>query len=240
MRVRGVLFDVDDTLFDHAAAEEAGLLGQLRDQGLLGRFPDLATAVALWHGIMQTQFDRSLRGELTYTEQRRARVREFLSHLGDHDVPDERADAWFANYDAHCGTMWAAFPDAAPAVRSLAAVYRLGIVSNAAADLQRRKLDATGLLPYFETGPESRLTCADSHGATNPATSIFLAGCATLGLAPAEVAYVGDDYVTDAEGADDAGLHACWLDRHDEGNTRQVRPTVQVIHSLNELPAALG
>jgi putative hydrolase of the HAD superfamily len=56
LRFKGVLFDIDDTLFDHAAAEEAGLLGQLRAQALLDRFPDAAAALALWRGIMTAQF----------------------------------------------------------------------------------------------------------------------------------------------------------------------------------------
>jgi putative hydrolase of the HAD superfamily len=236
VHVKGVLFDIDDTLFDYATAEEAGLLGQLRDQELHDRFADTATALALWREIMQAQFDRFLSGELTFTGQQRERVKAFLSRLGHDDVPDEQASMWFAGYQAHYSAAWAAFSDAEPAVRKLAARYRLGIVSNSARGHQREKLRVIGLLPYFNDA----FICADHHGASKPVPSIFWAGCASLGLAPSEVAYVGDNYALDAEGADDAGLRAYWLDRRHACDGQEVRHGIQVIHSLDELPTALA
>jgi putative hydrolase of the HAD superfamily len=231
MQVKGVLFDIDGTLFDFAAAEEAGLLGQLHAQAMFDRFPDAATALAVWHEIMRAQFARFLSGELTFAAQQRERVKAFLSHLGQRDVPDEQAAAWFAGYEAYRNAAWAAFPDAEPAVRKLATRYRLGIVSNSATDHQRQKLRAIGLLPYFD----GALTCADSHGSSKPDPSIFLVGCASLGLESSEVAYVGDNYAHDAEGADDAGLRAYWLDRDHKCQAREVRHGIRVIHSLSEL-----
>jgi len=230
-----VLFDIDDTLFDYTASEEAGLLGQLRAQAQLDCFPDPATALALWREIMEAQYARFLAGELTFAEQRHERTKAFLSQLGLRDVPDEQVFAWFAGYEAHRNAAWAAFPDAEPAVRKLAPGYRLGIVSNSATDYQRHKLRGIGLLPYFDAA----LTCADQHGASKPDPSIFLAGCAALDLAPSEVAYVGDNYLLDAEGADDAGLHAYWLDRGHACRGQEIRHGITVIHSLDELPAAL-
>ena len=82
MPIQGVLFDVDDTLFDYSASEEAGVLAQLQAEGLFERFPDSATAVALWRNIMERQYARFLNGELTFPEQRRERAREFLSTFG--------------------------------------------------------------------------------------------------------------------------------------------------------------
>jgi putative hydrolase of the HAD superfamily len=45
--------------------------------------------------------------------------------------------------------------------------------------------------------------------------------------------------VLDAEGADDAGLHAYWLDRTNTGADHEVRGGIRVIHSLAQLPTAL-
>jgi putative hydrolase of the HAD superfamily len=235
MPIRGVLFDVDDTLFDYSASEETGLLTHLREQKLLDRFPDAATALVLWHTIMQAHFDRFLNGELTFTGQQRERIREFLGHLGYRDLSDRQASAWFAGYQAHRDAAWAAFPDAEPALRKLAPDYRLGIVSNSSLDHQRDKLQAIGLLSYVS----DTIVCSDPHGAAKPAPSIFLAGCTSLDLAPDEVAYIGDKYTLDAEGADDAGLHAYWLDRGHTSSGQDVRDGIRVIHSLDELPAAL-
>ncbi|MFG2134449.1 HAD family hydrolase [Streptomyces sp. NPDC048751] len=238
MPVQGVLFDVDDTLFDYSTSEEAGVLAHLQAQRLLDKFPDPATALALWRKIMETQYARFLDGELTFTEQRRERTRQFLSHIGQDTsaMADHEASAWFAAYEVHRNAAWAAFPDAEPVIRELAPDYRLGIVSNSSTDHQRDKLHAIGLLPYFD----NTLICSDQHGAAKPAPSIFLAGCTSLGLPPHEVAYVGDKYALDAVGAHDAGLHAYWLDRANAGSGKATNHGIRVIHSLDELPDALA
>ncbi|OIV39330.1 hypothetical protein BIV57_00325 [Mangrovactinospora gilvigrisea] len=238
MPIQGVLFDVDDTLFDYSTSEEVGVLAHLRAQGILNRFPDPATAFALWREIMEAQYARFLNGEITFTEQRRARTRQFLAHLGhdSHSLSDHEVTAWFAAYEAHRNAAWAAFPDAEPVLRTLASDYRLGIVSNSSADHQRAKLHAIGLLPYLG----DTLVCSEQHGAAKPAASIFLAGCHSLGLPPHEVAYVGDKYTLDAQGAHDAGLHAYWLDRARTGSGQTAEDGIGVIHSLDELPSALA
>ena len=236
VQISGVLFDVDDTLFDYSSSEEAGLLGHLRDQALLERFPDEAAAVALWRSIGVVHYGRFLNGELNWAGQQRERTREFLARLGRQDVSDELAVAWFAAYEVRRNAAWGPFPDAVPVVKALAPGYRLGIVSNSSAAHQRKKLDAFGLLPFFENA----LICSDEHGASKPAPSIFLAGCAALGLTPSEVAYVGDNYAADAEGASAAGLHAYWLDRGQAGDRPEVGHGIQVIRSLDEFPGALA
>ncbi|WP_416955678.1 HAD family hydrolase [Streptomyces sp. Agncl-13] len=238
MPIHGVLFDVDDTLFDYSTAEEVGLLAHLRAEGLLDRFPDHAAAVALWRKIMETQYGRFLDGDLTFTGQQRERARQFLSDSGQAThagLSDDEASVWFSRYEAHRDAAGTAFPDAEPVLRKLAPGYRLGIVSNSSADHQRHKLDAVGLLPYFG----DRLVCSEQLGAAKPAPSIFLAGCAKIGLQPHEVAYVGDKYIVDAVGAHEAGLRAYWLDRANTGSGRTVGDGIHVIHSLDELPSAL-
>ncbi|WP_051711622.1 HAD family hydrolase [Streptomyces sp. NRRL S-350] len=240
MPIRGVLFDVDDTLFDYSGSEGAGLLAHLRAVGLLERFPTPEAALTLWREIMEVQYARFLTGELTFTGQQHERTRRFLAHLGEdgaHGLTDEQAAAWFADYAARRDAAWAAFPDAAPVLAALAPAYRLGIVSNSSTGHQRRKLRAIGLLHHFD---DAALVCSDEHGEAKPAPGIFRAGCERLGLAPHEVAYVGDKYDLDALGARDAGLHAFWLDRSARtAPPAPPAPGIRVLHSLAALPAAL-
>ncbi|MFF7994999.1 HAD family hydrolase [Kitasatospora xanthocidica] len=238
MPVRGVLFDVDDTLFDYSGSEEAGILAHLGEVGLLGRLPAPAAAVALWREVMEEGYARFLAGELTFRGQQVERTRGFLARLGEEGaelLSDEEAGAWFAGYAAHRDRARAAFPDAAPVLAALAPTHRLGIVSNSSTGHQRAKLEAVGLLGYFG---DAALVCSDEHGEAKPAPGIFREGCARLGLAPHEVAYVGDKYDLDALGARDAGLRAFWLDRGAGG--APVGERIGVLHSLADLPAALG
>ena len=236
MAIRGVLFDVDGTLYAYEEAEKAGLQEHLAAEGLDDRFASQAEALRVWRDIMEQEYARFLTGELTFIGQKQMRTRRFLTAAGvagASELSDEQATAWFMAYAARKNTTRRAFDDAKPALDALAGRYRLGVVSNSALVHQREKLEAIGLLGFF-TEP---LVCSQEHGEAKPAASIFLAGCEALGLAPAEVAYVGDDYAKDAVGARDAGLQAIWLDRSSGAASGRgaVGAGIRVIGSLTEL-----
>jgi putative hydrolase of the HAD superfamily len=234
MPIRGVLFDIDDTLFDASGVQGVAVAAHLRAEGLLERFANADAAVELWREVLDAEYERFLAGELTFVEQRQARARSFLARIGESSpMSDEDATAWFARFQTHRHALRAAFPDAEPVVGKLRSAYRLGIVSNSELDHQRGKLEQIGLLQYFGDA----MVCSQQHGEAKPAASIFRAGCAAIGLEPSEVAYVGDNYLVDALGAKEVGLAAFWLDRARTG--RAVEPGVRVIHSLDELPDAL-
>ncbi|GLW12454.1 hydrolase [Microtetraspora sp. NBRC 13810] len=231
--VRGVLFDVDDTLFDYTTSERVGLIEHLASEGLLELFPTPADAVAMWRAIMEEEYARFLAGELTFTGHQLVRARRFLTHVGHGGLSDEEAFAWFERGAAFRNAQWSAFPEADAALRSLAH-FRLGVVSNSTLAFQRHKLGVIGLLAHFGEA----IVCSVEHGLPKPHPGIFLAGCELLGLPPHEVAYVGDKYDIDALGARDAGLRAFWLDRAATG----VVPAdgVTVIRSLEDLVTALA
>lgn len=238
MTIRGVLFDVDGTLYDYEEAEEAGLHEHLVTEGLSECFVSRAEALRIWREVREAEYPRFLSGELTFAAQKAARIRRFLAEAGvagSTGLTDEAAVAWFASYAVHRDAVRQAFEDARPALDALTGRYRLGVVSNSVTAHQRAKLEAIGLLGYF-TEP---LICSQEHGAAKPAASIFLAGCEALGLAPSEVAYVGDDYEKDAVGARDAGLRPVWLDRSESGGPGAADAGVRVIASLAELTTVL-
>ncbi|GAA4596445.1 HAD family hydrolase [Planotetraspora phitsanulokensis] len=238
MTIRGVLFDIDDTLFDYSSSERTGVLRHLTAEGLLGLFPSPDDAVAIWREIMEEEYARFLEGKLTFAGQQITRARRFLSHVGRvplGGISDDEADLWFARYRGLRDEVWAAFPDADPVLRRLAPRFRLGIVSNSSLSHQQGKLRAIGLLDHFGEA----IVCALEHGAAKPDARIFLAGCAALGLPAHQVAYVGDKYEIDAVGAHTAGLRSYWLDRAATGATPL--DGITVIRSLDDLlPALIG
>ncbi|GAA2593279.1 hypothetical protein GCM10010424_47680 [Streptomyces lienomycini] len=84
------------------------------------------------------------------------------------------------------------------------------------------------------------ILCAAELGVSKPEAGAFRAACDALGLAPSEVAYVGDHPEIDGRGAADAGLLSVWIDRG--GVYAAVDPPAgpRRIASLSELPALLG
>ena len=105
--------------------------------------------------------------------------------------------------------------------------YEVAILTNGGAELQRAKLARTELDRYV---PASHLLVSGEFPFQKPDPAIFGLLCDRLGLAPAEVLYVGDHYENDALGAHRAGLKAAWL--------RQVEGPVDMpaaIHMLEDL-----
>ncbi|MEU7567256.1 HAD family hydrolase [Streptomyces fradiae] len=227
MAIRAVLWDIDDTIFDYAAADRAGMRRHLRDEGQSGGFADVEEALLRWREATTLHWARFAAGETTWEEQRRDRVRTFLG------VPlgDDEADAWFERYLAHYEAAWALFPDTVPVLDALAARYRHAVLSNSSLLNQDRKLRVLGVRDRFEA-----VLCAADIGVSKPHAAAFHAACDALALAPQEVAYVGDHPDIDARGALDAGLHGVWLDRCDLGG----RPELTRITDLHQLPALLG
>lgn len=201
MSLRAVLFDVDDTLVDHTGAQRQAILAQLRRVGM----PDTEEQARRWAQIEWRHYTRYLDGELTLVEQRRERVRDMLGVR----LADAAADVWFAGYQRLLKLQWSAFGDAAACLDTLqSAGLRVAVVSNVDSDWQRRKLARCGLGGYFDVivGP-------DTLGVGKPDPRTFHHACHALGVAPAAALHVGDQIVSDVEGALAAGLAAAWLTR---------------------------
>ncbi|MFJ3519392.1 MULTISPECIES: HAD family hydrolase [unclassified Streptomyces] len=230
MVIRAVLWDIDDTLFDYTGADAAGLARQLEAERLVDRYGTPAQALALWRQITDRHWARFAAGEGTFQGQRQERVREFLERPG---MTADEADAWFDSYVDHYKAAWTLFPDVVPALDALAAGYRHGVLTNSSTANQDPKLRHLGLRDRFEV-----LVCAVELGFSKPAAEAFLAACAAMGLAPAEVAYVGDQPEIDARGARDAGLLPVWLDR--DGERGPGPDGIHRIEGLDQLPELLA
>ncbi|MDN3294280.1 HAD family hydrolase [Streptomyces ficellus] len=226
MPIRAVLWDIDDTIFDYASADRAGMLDHLRAEGLVDGYDSVDQALARWKELTSLHWRRFEAGGVGFEEQRRDRVRDFLGE----PLSDQEADAWFERYMSHYEAAWALFPDALPVLELLAADYRHAVLSNSSVHNQERKLRVLGVRDRFEA-----LLCAAELGVAKPAPAAFHAACDALALPPADVAYVGDQPDIDARGAVEAGLTGIWLDRTGLGG----RPELRRITSLAQLPGLL-
>jgi putative hydrolase of the HAD superfamily len=222
-----IFLDLDGTLLDHDAAERTAAVRFLRTYR--GLFPNGSRVefANRWQAIAEKHLTDYLAGRLTFTGQRRARMRELFGSAGV-SLTDDDADEVFGTYLRHYERSWRPFPDAAPCLDRLGG-YRLGIISNGDRDQQYRKLESIGLRERF-----AYVLTSEEAGVAKPAAEIFHEACRRAGCAPEGSIYVGDRLETDAQGAQAAGLHGIWLDR--SGSGRQAGE-IASISSLDELPA---
>ena len=216
-----VLFDLDDTLLDLRAAQQTAFDATVRRQWAGAADVDpalLAEAAHAFAGDTGGHYARYVAGELTFQEQRLARVADALRALG---VPEAAATPldglWTTDYEEVVRGQWALFPATADVLAEVRDSGRgVGIVTNNVEAYQRGKADALGL-EWVEV-----LIGSDTAGAPKPDPAPFLAGCARLGTDPARTLMVGDSLRHDVEGARSAGLVPVWLSpdapAHGEGD----------------------
>ncbi|GAA2541071.1 HAD family hydrolase [Winogradskya consettensis] len=203
MTVRGLLLDLDGTLVDHEAAADAGLRAWLPTIG----HPATDESVAHWTALQEPHLAAWRAGTITYAEQRRRRLRDFLATPS---APDSELDAIFAGYLKHYEAAWRAYDDVIPALRALP--VPCAVLTNGSTTQQNKKLIRTGIAHLI--GP---VFTVDNLGTAKPDPAAFLRACERWGFQPHEVLSVGDNHDLDVRAARSAGLRATHLDRHGTG-----------------------
>jgi putative hydrolase of the HAD superfamily len=229
MTFRALLLDLDDTLFDHRGAAERGLRTWLAGLGLAETALDLEHHVERWFVLETRHHERAQRGEVSFLEHRRARIRDFLPSW---DLADDAlADDVYAGFLACYRAAWRAFDDAAAAIDAArAAGIRVGILTNGDQAVQAEKVRRTGLLR-----PDVPVFASSSLPAAKPDPRSYRTACASLGADPAATLMVGDSLRHDVVGAQRAGLEALLLDRHGRHDARRTGVRVRTVRSLAEV-----
>ncbi|WP_141005924.1 HAD family hydrolase [Nocardioides humi] len=229
MTIRALLLDLDDTLVDHRGAADRGVRTWLAGLGLAETETELEGHVERWFVLETRHYERAQRRELTYTEQRRVRIREFLPgwDLADDALADDVFQGFLGCYQA----AQRAFDDAAAAIdRARSAGIPVGILTNGDHAIQTGKLRRTGLLR-----PDVPVFASSALPAAKPDPRSYLTACAGLGADPAATLMVGDSLRHDVVGAQRAGLQARLLDRSGRYDARRAGVRVRTVRGLAEL-----
>lgn len=219
-----VLFDIDDTLVDHSSAFALATRALHEHCGL--ELPH-AQFVEAWSAAHRRNFDRYLLGEITFAQQRRARVREAI----DPTLGDAEVDRLFALYLSVYEWSWRLFDDVLPCLNLLSEA-RLGVISNGQSSQQRSKLERMGITDRFE-----HIVISEECGSAKPDARIFAAAVAKFGDVSEDVFYVGDSYALDARAARAAGLRGVWLDRRNEALREHEPPVIGTLAEVSALVA---
>lgn len=198
--LRAVIFDLDATLVDSGTAMDAAAVAWARTRGHVD--PDV---VARWNDISARNYARHQLREITFAEQRRERVREFLCA----DLSESEADAHFAEYLALYEAGWTAFadaPDALARVREEGLV--IAVLTNGEQTQQMKKLAHCGL-----TDAVDLLVASSTLPFGKPHPIAFTETLSRLGIAADEAVMVGDHLEHDILAAEAVGIRAILVDR---------------------------
>ena len=230
-KVRAVLCDLDDTLFDHRSATRMALAVVRDREPALARWT-LDVLDTRHRELLERLHIEVLAGRLSIENARLQRFRALLEAAACEDVPSRAPDIARIYRDAY-ERSWHAVPGA---IELLRLIKREGlcvvVVTNNNVLEQQMKLEQVGLKAYVD-----HLVASEEVGCCKPEQAIFDCALSRAGVVPAEAVMLGDAWATDIEGALGAGIRPVWLNRF--GQTSR-DATVAEIASLTPVEGAFA
>jgi HAD superfamily hydrolase (TIGR01549 family) len=225
-----VLFDLDDTLFDHTATSRAALRATTAG---LAFFPtlDFEPFYQYYSNLLEELHLRVLAGTCSYAEARRRRFEGLLARYHPAASPadaEQLADAYYVQYPRQRQPV----PGALVLLQALRPHYRIGIITNNRTAEQADKLRFLQMTELVDA-----LITSEDVGVPKPDPRIFHAALQQLDARPAETVLVGDNWHADVLGALAVGIRPLWLNRF--GATRPLA-SVAEINSLEPLAEVLA
>lgn len=204
---RAVLFDLDDTLFDHEQAARVALQRVHRSH----------TAFSVWQfeaferehaSVLEELHAQVMLGARSVDDAREERFRRLFAASGvGEDEALVRATA--AGYrEAYMGAR-CAVRGALEVLAALKPKVRIAIVSNNLLEEQQGKIRFCGFEAFVDA-----LIVSESVGVAKPDPAIFLHALEALSCDPADAVMIGDSWAADIEGARAAGIRAIWFNRN--------------------------
>ena len=210
-RVKAVLFDLDDTLFDHRHASRTSLAELQLIYDVFGAVSLDALEVVHRRLLEELHLDM-LAGKWTLAEARAERYRLLFQEHGHEATKDDidkivataRA-VYVANRQVVVGTLELLH-------RLRAEGIKIGIVTNNFVAEQVEKLEVLGLTELIDV-----MVTAEEARVTKPNPLLFQLALDRLQVSAEEAAMVGDSWQSDVVGAWEAGIRRIfWLNRYDE------------------------
>lgn len=206
IRCAAVGFDLDGTLFDHrgAAVDAVDTLVREFDQSPSDELRQL------WFAAEDDHFERWRAGLISFQEQRRNRLRVFLSAIGVAVPPravelDRLFDCYLSAYRA----AWRPYPDVIDQLRALRRDgIAVGVLTNGNHEQQIDKLAVVGIDQLVNV-----VCTSERIGYQKPDPRAFETLAHDLGVRPSDVVFVGDNPEHDVAGARAAGMRAGLVDR---------------------------
>ncbi len=222
-----LLFDADGTLFDYDRAEEHALQATFAEM----RIPFLE-AYALLYRRFNAELWKDFEAGLTTPE--RLSVERFERLFAAGGIQADAAE-FARRYLPNLARGSHLMPGAAETLRALQPRFRFALITNGLKDVQRPRLQRSGIAGFFEV-----VAISEEYGVAKPHRAYFDRLFAQLGSPPLnEALVIGDGLTSDIQGANEYGLDCCWFNpRRLPADPRY--PARFEIHALAELPGLLS
>ena len=223
--IKAVLWDVDGTILDFAAAERAAIR-KCFEHFRLGECTD--TMLKEYSAINVRWWERLERGENTKPEILVGRFVEFFSNYG---IDTAVAPAFNDEYQIRLGDTIGFHPHAMETIEALRGKVIQCAVTNGTKTAQTKKIARSGLDKILNA-----IFISEDIGAEKPTKEFFAAVFAAFpGIRPDEMMIVGDSLTSDMRGGNNVGLITCWYNpKH-----LPVPENIRIDHDIDDLADVL-
>ncbi|SMO80729.1 YjjG family noncanonical pyrimidine nucleotidase [Fodinibius sediminis] len=224
MSYKFIYFDLDDTLLDHQAAEQAALMDVHDNFSFLSEVAAEALVDA-YQQVNRKQWMQYSQGDVSRSELQRNRFEQTLQQLQlDASRHYEVGRFYMSCYRNH----WQWVDGARPVYERVSRQYAVGIVTNGFAETQRKKFEAFDL---YESADE--VVISEDVGVLKPDPRVFAYATDQANVKASDILYVGDSFTSDIEGGSDFGWSTAWYTSN--GEPEKHKRAEFVFHDFNDL-----
>jgi HAD superfamily hydrolase (TIGR01509 family) len=228
--IKAVLFDLDDTLFDHQYSCRSGLAALMQHYDSLSQ-ASLDELEQLHMALLNELHMDVLRGKASIDDMRAERFRRIFLHYGEQASPAIIQEAVMLYREAYKDARRAIF-GVVPLLQALHSRVHIAVVTNNMLVEQQEKLRVCGLTSLVDT-----LVASGEVGSIKPESAIFEITLQRIGCRAQEAIMIGDSWKADVLGAQGAGIQAVWFNRSSLPYPEPMQ--VRELRSFEPLEAAL-
>ncbi len=224
--IKIILFDIDNTLIDHTAAENKAI-SWIHDE-YFKQSISLIDFHNMWLEKTKKNWRLFEQKKITFTEQQTQRIQDVWKSLGN-KVDKKTARNIFDEYLSEYEKAWKTFKGVEDLLSSL---ENVGILSNGNLAQQLKKLQAANLLKFFD---QKNIFTSEEIGIAKPDQKLFSYIKEKLKLKNNEILYVGDKLGYDIKPALKEGWNAIWIDHYNIFRNRNY----EKVKNIKELKSLL-
>ena len=219
-----LLFDADGTLFDYDRAEREALLNTFKHFSVPHDEDEIVTGYRLINNELWRQFES---GMISLPELRAERFARLFKSLGLDLDPHKFGEIYILKL-GECSVL---LPTAIELLEELKGKYRMALVTNGIAVVQRRRIKKAGLDRYFRL-----IVISEEIGYPKPDPLFFDITLKKLDNPDKdEVLIIGDSLTSDIAGGNLSGIDTCWFNPESKDNEGEFQSTYSIKKLLDLL-----
>lgn len=229
MKYKTILFDLDDTIFDHQYARRCAFLELNKHYNISGI--SLQEMEKVHQYYLDLLFHKVLEKRLSLDDSRKQRMMLFFRHFGytlkEHDALE--ADSIYRNeYNNNRQSI----PGVNRLIEELKKYARIGIITNGLRIEQDEKIKICKIEDSIDY-----LIISEEIGCNKPAKEFFIKTLEKTGNNNDECIVIGDSWESDILGSYNTGIKSIWINRYE---TKCPDPGITTeIHSYDNLKELL-